>query len=244
MLIVLMYHRILNEETSNSSFYQHLKYLAENFAIVTPGEKLSVNRTSLCLTFDDAYFDFYHFVFPLLKELNIKALLAVPTKFILDKTVMNPTLRLNVPYARTVDDSIYPAFAPFCTWEEIKEMATSNQVTIASHSYNHTDLTDPKVDLNKEIFLSKQLIEEKIGKSVSTFVYPFGKMNALLHQKVKQNYSFAMRIGSSVNLTWQNSSGIIYRIDADQFWQQHRRWGKQHSFKYFCKYLSNIIRRK
>ena len=64
MLISLMYHHINGKEFSNDLevFEKHLEYLTKNYMIVTPDDELKLDK-NLCLTFDDAYFDFYHFSF-------------------------------------------------------------------------------------------------------------------------------------------------------------------------------------
>lgn len=61
------------------------------------------------------------------------------------------------------------------TWEQIKEMS-ANGISFGAHTVNHPVLS--RVPLNiaeREIFESKRTIEEKIGRPVTTFAYPFGK---------------------------------------------------------------------
>lgn len=245
MLLVLMYHRVLNDDPAAADkFFKHLTLMAHNFPIVLPGDPLEKGRHSVCLTFDDAYFDFYHFVYPLLLKLKIKALLAVPVKYILDTTKVDPHVRLNVPYYQTTEDSVYKTEVPFCTWQEIQEMAASNQVMIGSHSHSHPDMTKAGINLGREVITSKQVIENNIGRPISTFIYPFGKVNRALNRKVKESYLYSMRVGSSLNLSWHNPSGMIYRIDADAFWLNNRLWKRKHDFKYGLKLLSNIARFK
>jgi peptidoglycan/xylan/chitin deacetylase (PgdA/CDA1 family) len=246
MLLVFMYHRIFNanEQNAASLFADHVAGLAKQYNIVLPGDPISPNRLSICLTFDDAYFDFYRLVFPILKQVQIKALLAVPVKFILMSTTVDPQTRLGVPVAKGMDydDSLHDAL--FCTWQEIKEMVNSGYVTVASHSYSHADLTKRSVNFDTEITQSKQILETQINKPVNTFIYPFGKMNSLVQKRVEQDYMYAMRIGSALNKNWHNSHGITYRIDADPFWRQGIQWGRSHTIRYYINYLSNTVRFK
>jgi len=61
------------------------------------------------------------------------------------------------------------------TWDEIKEMS-DNKIEFGAHTMNHPILS--RISFSKaeeEITKSKIIIEEKLGKQVSTFAYPFGK---------------------------------------------------------------------
>ena len=241
-----MYHRVTNSHFQNAehNFRKHLYFLANNYPIVIPDEPLKKGQLSVCLTFDDAYFDFYHTVYPLLKELNIKALLAVPTKFILSSTQLDPQLRLNVPYDQVMEGEVYKDKVPFCTWLELKEMVASGHVRVASHSHNHVDLTQNAHVLDEELIKSKRILETKLRTKVQTFVYPFGKLNREIHRKVLKNYTIAMRIGSALNFNWHNAQNITYRIDAEHFWPDHKLWNRKHYGKYILKLMSNVVRRK
>jgi peptidoglycan/xylan/chitin deacetylase (PgdA/CDA1 family) len=241
-----MYHRIFdaNVKDTVSAFADHLTSLAKQYPIVLPGDPLTPNRLSICLTFDDAYCDFYHLVFPILKQLQIQALLAVPVKFILASTSIDPQTRLGVAQAKVMDEEIALRDAPFCTWQEIKEMVASGLVTVASHSYSHVNMTKPPVNFDVEVTQSKQVLETQINKPVDTFIYPFGQMDSLVQKRVKQDYAYTMRIGSALNTDWQNKHGLIYRVDADPFWRNGIRWGISHTIRYYMKYLSNTVRYK
>ena len=244
MLLTLMYHQVINDKFPNGIDYldQHFSYLHENFSVVVPGEILSDSKKSVCLTFDDAYFDFYYKVYPLLKKHNLKAVLAIPVKFILDDTDVEPENRLTVPYAAAMDDSIYDNFAPFCTWKEIREMVDSGHVIAASHSYNHVNLTNTNVDLTQELTHSKKIITEKTGKPVEVFVYPFGRMNRAIQRRAQKDYQYVFRIGSALNFSWNNCHGSTYRIDADHFWPTNKKFTRKDYIKFTIKLLSNTLR--
>jgi peptidoglycan/xylan/chitin deacetylase (PgdA/CDA1 family) len=244
MLLTFLYHHVGNSKYSNSKemLETHFAYLKKNYKIVVPNEKLSPFRINICLSFDDAYFDFYHFVFPLLKKLNIKAVLAVPVKYIVDSQDIDPAKRLSVPHNQATNEEIYKAKAPFCTWNELDEMAKSGLVHIASHSYSHKNLLAQEVDLNLEIIESKKKLEQNLNIEISTFVYPLGKFNRNIHKMTMKHYKYAMRIGSSFNFSWQNINKINYRIISDnlKYVDQNLRFFKFFSYIWF--YLSNTLR--
>ncbi|MBN2159352.1 MAG: polysaccharide deacetylase family protein [Spirochaetes bacterium] len=64
------------------------------------------------------------------------------------------------------------------TWEELRELADSG-CDIAAHGYCHRKISkklrdENPGDFNTEIYFSKKIIEEKLGRRVNVFVYPYG----------------------------------------------------------------------
>jgi peptidoglycan/xylan/chitin deacetylase (PgdA/CDA1 family) len=217
MLPIVMYHHINSDDlplsNSDSMMEAHLRLISERYTTLFPGEE-SVNP-SICLTFDDAYFDFYHYVFPLLKKYNLKALLAVPAAYILDRTDLEPERRLSLKHHEIYEGENYKTFAPFCTYAELHEMVQSGLVEMASHSMNHLNLTDGDIDLEKEIFGSKVLLEEKLGYRIESFVLPYGKYNDAAVALAHEHYSYVFRIGNALNPSWDGIGGLLYRIKGD-----------------------------
>jgi peptidoglycan/xylan/chitin deacetylase (PgdA/CDA1 family) len=244
-VLPLMFHRVSDPHSQccPEKFSDYLRYLVRSFPIIGIDDPLPTKGIAITLTFDDAYYDFYHHVFPLLKQYRIPALLAVPVKYIADSTTLPPETRLAVPYPHGMGDH-YEQHAPFCTWEELQEMADSSYVRLASHSYSHANLADPATDLEQEISVSKNILEKKLNKTVNYFVYPFGKMTKTVHQKVLQHYRYGIRIGSALNSQWDPTRGQLYRIDADFLWKHHRPIDRALIRKLQYKYWMNRIRGK
>jgi peptidoglycan/xylan/chitin deacetylase (PgdA/CDA1 family) len=221
MLLALMYHRaevgprIDKYANSQEMLREHFLFLKEHYPLVLPGDPLPKKRLAVCLTFDDATFDFYHYIFPILKELEIRALLGIPVRYILDSTLLDAAERLNIPYPLMMQDGFFDQKAPFCTWAELEEMVSSGCVEAASHSYSHCNLTFNFVDLNREVAQSKKIIEAKLAQPVSSFIYPFGKMTLALQEYVAQHYPYAFRIGSALNFGWGRGTKPLNRISAD-----------------------------
>jgi peptidoglycan/xylan/chitin deacetylase (PgdA/CDA1 family) len=232
MLLSLFYHRIGKGKWANSPemIEAHLTQIAASYRTVFPLEPLSFFEVALCLVFDDAYFDVYHYVFPLLKKLGLKAVIAVPTSLIQERTALSAETRLSVP---TKEAMSTPQLCPFCTWEELNEMVKSGHVQIASHSHTHCPLSSDGIDLDLEIWGSKAKIEQKLGVEVNAFVYPLGKFSRGLQKKVSQCYPLAMRIGTAWNLGW--GSGLIYRVLADHLEAADEpfRWSRWLRYSWF-----------
>ncbi|GAB5411794.1 MAG: polysaccharide deacetylase family protein [Chlamydiales bacterium] len=201
MLLIPAFHRvgIGKYATELSTLRQTLLHL-KNYPCILPGEKLQ-HGTNICLTFDDATCDFYYFIFPLLKELKLRALLAVPTAHILESTQTPWEKRLNF-----TDPFI--AKKHFCTWEEIYEMVESGHVQLASHTHTHPNLTKlPHEKIDQELSQSAKLLNQP-----KTFIYPYGKMTPAIQRQAKKHYPYSMRLGNAANLSW---SPLLYRIPMD-----------------------------
>ena len=64
------------------------------------------------------------------------------------------------------------------TWEQIREMSKDPLVEIGAHTKNHYPLSKlPEPVAKNEIEDSRDKIENKIGKKVEHFCYPFGSEN-------------------------------------------------------------------
>lgn len=217
MLPVVMYHHINSDDLPLSNTQEmmeaHLRLISERYTTVFPGEEADSN--AICLTFDDAYFDFYHYVFPLLKKYHLKALLAVPSAFILEDTDVPSERRLSLKHHEIYEADNYKTYAPFCTYAELREMIQSSHVAIASHSMNHVNLSEENVDLEKEIFSSKVALEDNLGVRVESFVLPYGKYNDAAVALAREHYPYVFRIGNALNPSWDGIGGLLYRIKGD-----------------------------
>lgn len=242
-LIMLMFHRVVdvNQQFDANKFERYIQYLKNTFTICDPFGPLTLKTLNICLSFDDAYCDFYFYVYPLLKRYNIKAILGVSTDYIMESTSLNSETRLSVPYPDGMHSTIWRDKVPFCTWQELKEMSDSGHVIMASHSASHPHLTDPNCDLKKEIIDSKNILEEKLQHPINSFIYPYGDYNRQVHKLVKQHYQWDLRIGSALNYDWPEKSPI-YRIDAEKYWPQNEAFSEKSLRKMTMKYWLNRLR--
>lgn len=216
MIPVVMYHHVNSDDLPLSNTAEmmadHLRLVSERYTSIFPGEEA---ENPICLTFDDGYYDFYHYVFPLLKKYHLKALLAVPSAYILDDTEIEPARRLSLSHREIYEGENWRTHAPFCTYTELREMIGSGHVAVASHSMSHVNLTEPGVDLEREIAGSKISLEEKLGYRVDSFVLPYGKYNREVSALARGHYNYVFRIGNALNPSWKGIGGVIYRIKGD-----------------------------
>ena len=237
MLLTLLYHKIGkgNYAQPLSFFEMQFAWIHKHYVTVYPGERLKRKKV-ICLCFDDGLFDFYLYIFPLLKKYQLKAVLAVSPSFILEKTSLSTRKRLKNREAKNIHDPIAPS-SSYCTWTEMQEMQRSKHVHIASHSMSHLPLTSNEVNLQYELLTSKNILEKKLQVPISTFVYPYGKFNAKIHKITKKYYDYVMRIGNGLNFNWKNRNGLIYRVNGDTF----SHYKVPFTFHAYCTYFFRTI---
>lgn len=237
-----MYHHVNSDDLPLSNTQEmlenHFLYISQNFSTIFPGEECDGKK--VCLTFDDAYYDFYHYVYPLLKKYDLKALLAVPVAFILDSTHLSANERLSLKHAQIYEN--YQLFAPFCTYKELHEMVQSGHVRLASHSMNHVDLTKSGVDLHEEIIASKELLEKKLDLHIDSFVLPYGKYNAEVIAMAQKRYPYVFRIGNALNPSWDGIDGLIYRIKGDGIKAPDELFKPSNQFMFWIKMIIKRIK--
>jgi biofilm PGA synthesis lipoprotein PgaB len=151
--LVVCYHNVPikahpgnSYDVSQNIFIEQMEYLrTHGYHPVSLGDILSAREgkkdlpdNPILLTFDDAYISYYKFVFPVLKTFGYPSLLAVVGSWI-----DNPPDRLP---------------APLMNWDQIREVAQSDLVEIASHTY----------DLHKGIRYNPQ---GNVGPAVSVFAF-------------------------------------------------------------------------
>jgi poly-beta-1,6-N-acetyl-D-glucosamine N-deacetylase len=124
----------------------------------------SLPQNPILLTFDDNYLGQYEYAFPLLKKYNYPAVFSIHTGFVGVKT--------------TRDHS---------TWEQLREMQKSGLITFASHTVKHLNLsTIGDAQIERELTVSKQVLEKELGIPIPYFTYPEGSYSDRVKEKVKQ----------------------------------------------------------
>ncbi len=211
-LLVLMFHRARAGRDGNAAemLDAHFALVARDYQNVLPGEPLAPDRLNVCLSFDDAYFDFYEIVFPLLKKHDLRALLAVPPFFVRERTEATPEERLRLnrdqAFAR-------PSRGGFCTWPELEEMTASGHVSVAAHGYAHRALDSLDADLDTEVHAPQTILGSRLGQEVTSFVFPYGRFSRPALSETRQRYRYAFRIGGALNDGWDGR--VLYRVSAD-----------------------------
>jgi peptidoglycan/xylan/chitin deacetylase (PgdA/CDA1 family) len=121
------------------------------------------NLHSVALTFDDGYECIFRHAFPILGSMGRRAAVFLVTGF------MGRT--------NTWDIRLPGNMTRHLSWEQTKEMADAG-MEIGSHGVSHSDLTRiPPKNAFQELDASKKAIEDRLGKPVRFFAFPFGRYN-------------------------------------------------------------------
>ncbi|MDB5991930.1 MAG: poly-beta,6-N-acetyl-D-glucosamine N-deacetylase PgaB [Herbaspirillum sp.] len=223
--VALCYHAIpagFNGDdgaNSVSNFTTHLAWLRENgYTAISMDDVLQAKagrkplpERAYLLTLDGGYEDFYMNVFPILKAYKIPAVMAVVGRWIEG----GPD-----PEESRLDRS--SAKQQFVTWAQVKEMADSGLVEIASQSFDlHRDiLANPqnnrqpaaitlrydaatntyetveerRLRVRSDLRMNSILIKQHTGKLPRIMVWPYGQMDRIGALE-------AAHAGMSINLT-------------------------------------------
>jgi peptidoglycan/xylan/chitin deacetylase (PgdA/CDA1 family) len=200
---VVVYHTLRPKSANKDNPYnvqpitleKELRYLEDNgYTTITYADVIAMRKGDMkapekpiILTFDDGIIDHYTVALPALKRHKMKAVFYI---------YPNPINHKNKKWM---------------TWDQVKELHAAG-MEIGSHTYTHPYLNkivaltwdEQKPLLNKEIALSKTVIEEKLGNKVLSIAYPFGLYNARIIASVDAaGYEFGRTIWPG---TWQDPS--------------------------------------
>lgn len=85
--------------------------------------------------------------------------------------------KLEIILSRLHKRDAIPDVSPMLTWEMVQEMQNAG-ISFGSHTISHPILSnEDSHSIQHEVMMSKKLIEEKIGRSVTGFAYPNGTRN-------------------------------------------------------------------
>ena len=213
-----MYHHVGADKFSNSQpvLEEHLKYISKHFNVVLPGEELSKTLPNICLVFDDASFSFFSLTLPLIRKIGTRVVLAVSPKYIVDSGAhVAANVRLDVPAENMMLGDNYLKAVPFCSWKELREIGETGLVKVASHSYSHCNLLKCS-HVEEELVRSKEILQERLGGVVDSFVYPYGQFNGSIVNHVRKHYRYSFAVGAGDNRTWEGVGGVLFRIFADE----------------------------
>ena len=211
--LVLNYHDIIDEEDVEPPFDRmevNKHFLEDQFiwlkkngysvvsvqaVLDAAAGKSMLPEKAILLTFDDGYLSFYSKVFPLLKKYRYPATVALVGKWMEDAAA---------------NDS----GKPLMNWEQVREVANSGLVEIASHTYDlHTGILanpqgntqaaavtrlydDPmliyendgqyQARIHTAMFKSAEFIFQHTGIRPRVMVWPYGEYNALTIAEAKE----------------------------------------------------------
>ncbi len=164
---VLVFHDVLDAEW----FKRIISFLSERYNVITPKEfaesTFDTERINILVTFDDGYASWTRMCLPILDQHDIKALFFINSgipELYGNETELQAYLRENL------------LISPHTTlsWSDVSRLVEAGH-TIGGHTVHHPRLSALSEDIQKdEIVPDKEVIENKLGTTVSLFAYPFG----------------------------------------------------------------------
>jgi peptidoglycan/xylan/chitin deacetylase (PgdA/CDA1 family) len=217
---VLMYHKIGDCPPGSrlrklwvtaAAFRRQLRYLKDHdYSPITfsdwrdaeEGGKELPERPVL-ITFDDGYANNYESAFPLLKEFGMKG-----NVFLVYETIEKHN---------AWHDPASEPWLRMLTWAQVLEMQASGLVEFGSHTMKHRNLAAiPIEDARWELEESKRRLEDKLGREMLGFAYPYGA--GAYRPEVRQEarragyrYDFGVKQGISP-LPWTPEAGPLKRL--------------------------------
>lgn len=189
---VLMYHMVREHipgakfnklRVRPTEFDKQVAWLkSEGFHFVTMQE-LQKNwgkhpEKTIAITFDDGYLDNLNNAYPILKKYQAKATIYV----VVDRHDRDWSI-----YKKANHNSGELAREPKLSDEQVKFLAETNLVEIGSHTMTHANLNNlDEIECQTELLQSKIQLEQLVGKSVTSFAYPFGIYSARDVELAKQ----------------------------------------------------------
>ena len=140
-------------EISPGDFKRHLLYLrSRGYSFLRFSEPPRPERKNAFIYFDDGFKSVKENAHPILKRLGIPATLFITTDYLDQKS----------------EERLY------MNWEEVKSI--SDIFEFGSHAVSHRKLNKiPLGEAREEMARSKKIIEERLGRNVAAFSYPYGR---------------------------------------------------------------------
>jgi peptidoglycan/xylan/chitin deacetylase (PgdA/CDA1 family) len=174
--VVLTYHSIrppglYKYSTSAALFEAHLEWLAAHCTVVgfeevlLPAEQPR-GKPRVAITFDDGYQDNVEIALPLLQKYRLTATFFITTGLLQKDT---PTLnRLAANFGNSLEQMGPLNFAGLRALD-----AAGMHIGAHTHSHHNLRQLSPK-EQREELYKSRAILEDALGKAVPTMSYPYG----------------------------------------------------------------------
>jgi peptidoglycan/xylan/chitin deacetylase (PgdA/CDA1 family) len=177
ILPVLLYHSVEKGArpeqhgwiTAPEVFTEHMEYLAEEgyttltvteYAAMLAAPMTEAPEKTVVITFDDGFADFTQHALPVMVKHGIKSTMYVVTGC--------------VGSTSTWLDSVGEGDRPMLGWSDIDALVQAG-VEVGAHTHSHPQLDIINRDTAwEEIRRSRGVLEDRLGRDVPSFAYPFG----------------------------------------------------------------------
>ncbi|MDP8263818.1 MAG: polysaccharide deacetylase family protein [Candidatus Ancaeobacter aquaticus] len=209
---ILRYHSVGDKRVHETNiqthiFEEHLKYLQDNYTIISIDEgckTLSDNTIlinhSVSITFDDGYMDNYTCAYPVLQKYSVPATIFIISDYIGTEDILHHDIK-------DIRENNY-----LMNWNQIKSMDPTI-ISIGSHTSSHCRLsTCTDTIFNEEILKSKQTIENKLKRKTVFISYPFGTKSDFNNKWPKFLQKAGFKAGFMAQYGWNTNRSNTYTL--------------------------------
>lgn len=143
----------------------------EMASAISDRDPVAVER-AVALTFDDGFREVHGVILPVLRQLDLRA-----TAYLVSAYVGGTSRWL------VADDE---GDRPLMSWTEVRELAGEG-VEIGAHGHRHVALDLLRLsDATDEVVRSRRILEDGLGRAVTSFAYPYGYHTAGIKAAVRE----------------------------------------------------------
>ncbi|MEK7384317.1 MAG: polysaccharide deacetylase family protein [Elusimicrobiota bacterium] len=194
-----------------TDFRRQLDYLKEHdYTAITPSDWRDAEKglkplpeKPVLITFDDGYMNNYDLAYPLLREAGMKACV-----FLVYETL---------DQHNAWHDPASEPWLKMLTWTQVHEMQDSGVIEFGSHTMRHRNLAQIPLDEARwELTESKKRLEDKLGREMVAFAYPYGagaykpEVRAAARE-AGYRFDFSIKQGIS-KLPWDREKEAVRRL--------------------------------
>ncbi|MEI6437327.1 MAG: polysaccharide deacetylase family protein [Candidatus Omnitrophota bacterium] len=177
-LRVIYYHRVVEDGVptdirepgmfvTRAAFDAQIRHLKDRYCAVSEDQvvaavngKSKLPEKAVWVTFDDGYKDNFTLGYPVLKKYGVPATFFVTTGYL-----NGQFFPADFKAARDL----------FMTWDDVCSLSRDG-FAIGAHTVSHPSARQlSEAELEREVADSKKEIEQRVGITVRSFAYPFGK---------------------------------------------------------------------
>ena len=187
-----------------------MEALAASSVKVVPLAEILDHPSAIAITFDDAFGNLADHAVPVLASLSLPATIFAVSGYC-GKRNQWPTQPAGIPDM------------PLLSWAALRDLP--KEIALGAHTVTHPHLTAlSEADMRREVLDSREEIEQRTGRPVTTFAYPYGTADARTTALVRQH--FAIGCGTRLNFTLVDADRAqLPRLDT--FYLKSVRWFEQ-----------------
>jgi peptidoglycan/xylan/chitin deacetylase (PgdA/CDA1 family) len=193
-------------------FRQQMAFLAEAGTPVVPLHAIRDTPGAVALTFDDGFRNFYEHAFPVLQRYGFPATVFVVSAYCGGRNDWPTQPRHNgVPLL-----GLMP-------WNQVAEVARGG-IEVGSHTVTHPRMDRlSAAEIDAELDSSRAAIEDRIGRPVRSFAYPYGQSTAAVRAAVQSHFQWAC----GTELAYLSPASDLLNLPRIDVYYLQRRLGFQ-----------------